>query len=113
MNMKKSSAFSLIELMLAITILMAASVGVYYLMNRAKANAAVEMEQRQLDTLIEGIQGHFMASPDFSGVSNEWLIDTRMQGLRVSGDELSSGFNTPMFVRSATTLQTDDSFDVV
>ena len=104
---------SLIEMMLAITVLLGAALGVYVIAARAQVNASIQREQKQLDAVVEVVQGQFMAAADFTGLTTDQVIRSGRLDIRSTDGALASGFGSPATVRPSTTIDANDSFDVV
>lgn len=109
----KQRGISLIEMMLAITVLLGAALGVYVIAARAQVNAAVQREQKQLDAVVEVVQGQFMAAADYAGLTTDQVIRSGRLDIRSHDGVLASGFGSPATVRASTTIDANDSFDVV
>ena len=111
--MRHEQGLSLLEVMLAIAIASAVAIGAVSLLGKSRINAAINSEQRQLQVIIDQVNGQFSAQTSMSGLTTSSITDARPMGLRLEGEDLKSAFNGSITVGPSTTLMTDDSFDVI
>ena len=111
--MRHEQGLSLLEVMLAIAIASAVAIGAVSLLGKSRINAAINSEQRQLQVIIDQVNGQFSSQASMSGLTTSAITDARPMGLRLDSEDLRSAFNGSITVEPSTTLMTDDSFDVI
>lgn len=111
--MHHEKGLSLLEVMLAIAIASAVALGAVSLLGKSRINAAVSSEQRQLQAIIDQVDGQFAASSNLADLTTQSIVDLRPMGVTVEGDEIRSAFHGPITVEPSSTLMADDSFDVI
>ncbi len=109
--MGKRFGFTLLEIMLSLSIAMLASIGVYMMLQRAQVSAEVKREQERIENLAESIKANFVMERSFESLTHEFLI-ANIQGLTNDGDSFTSAIGKPMEVRPSTTNSPFDSFDI-
>ena len=111
--MRHEQGLSLLEVMLAIAIASAVAIGAVSLLGKSRINAAINSEQRQLQVIIDQVNGQFSSQASMSGLTTSSITGARPMGLRLEGNGIRSAFNGSITVEPSTTLMTDDSFDVI
>lgn len=111
----KSHGYTLIEIMLAVIVLLAATVGVFLMYKPAMLKAGVEREQKHLGSIVRDIQGGFgRTQGSYAGLSNRTLYDLTPDGVRYEDNNtIVSEMGDTILVRPATVRQDGDAFDVV
>lgn len=111
--MRHEQGLSLLEVMLAVAIASAVAIGAVSLLGKSRINAAINSEQRQLQVIIDQVNGQFSAQTSMSGLTTSSITDARPMGLRLEGEDLRSAFSGSITVEPSTTLMANDSFDVI
>lgn len=90
LNMRKLKAkgFTMIELLIGIGFIAAASVTVYYIYNKVKSTGDANTEGRHLDTLRAGIKNLYQGQVSYAGITHKFVNDARItpEDMRVAGD---------------------------
>jgi prepilin-type N-terminal cleavage/methylation domain-containing protein len=108
-------AYSLIEIMIVIAIIAAATFGVVRFFQHDTAKAAVQQEQTNLASVVTAVKGLYATKNSFAGVSSAGLIASRSPGVRVDqgATNLLSAFGSSITVQPAQVLAPNDAFQVV
>ena len=111
----RNRGYTFIEILLAVVVMMAATVGIYTLYQPAMLKAGVEKEQRHLSAIVSSVQGGFgRTQGTYAGLNNRELHALNGDGVYFTDDNtLVSRMGDNVLVRPATVKQYGDAFDVV
>ena len=112
----KTAGYTLIEMILGMVLIMASIAGVYFMLSRANANAAIETEQRQACTIVQAVRGAYAPMGGYEGLTTAdfWGLD--VPGVKPGGGEeatIKSDVGTATILRPATVRAPNDAFDMV
>jgi type II secretory pathway pseudopilin PulG len=107
----KHKGFSLLELMLVLVFIVAASAIAYKMFKPSQTQAAVRQEQQNVGKLVDGIMGAYSTANNFSTLSTATAAG--VLNLPFSANGLNSAMKTDVTVRPATSTTSNDSFDLV
>ena len=103
--------FSLLESLLVLLVLILAGLGVYKMFSPSSTQAAIKMEQNNVNEMVEGIFNAYTTASDFSTIST--ATTAGILGLDLdSNNTLNTRVKTRMTVEPSTTLSANDSFDL-
>lgn len=108
---RRQWGFSLLELSLVLALMVAASLGLYSLFGTGQVDASVRKEQEHASHLVDGIVGAYTTSNSFSTISTATVAG--VLNLPLSNNTLSSALKKDLTVRPATTITSNDSFELV
>ena len=107
----KNRGFSLLELMLVLVVIVGGSIAAYKIFKPSQTQAAVRQEQENVGRMVDGIMGAYSTASNFSTLSTATAAGVLNLPLGVNG--LDSAMRTDVTIVPATSLSTNDSFDVV
>ncbi|WP_447896621.1 type II secretion system protein [Stenotrophomonas acidaminiphila] len=106
---KKGKGFGLTELILSLTIGMAAVGFIVHTYQGASVQASVRSEQKQVGLIVENLEASFQMAPNYTGISAN---DITSPAVNKRGGQIKSSMGESMTVSSADVRFMDDAFDL-
>lgn len=109
---KYKKGFSLLELLLVLGIIAALVVSAFIVYPKIQAAQRADTELRNISTITAGIRTLYHSSPNFAGVNNDVLINSKIipdNMLSADKTQIINSFGGTVIVSSATALTLPDS----
>lgn len=110
--MRKQVGFGLLEIMLVLATIVAATVGVYATLHASSVAAAVRQEQDNAGQIVDGIASAYAVAPDYSTLTTATVSGVLNLPLDAN-DALNSALHVDLTVRPASASHANDSFELV
>lgn len=104
-------AFTLIEMLMVISIISVLAVGAFTFFNQASSGARASQAKQDIQGFIINIRDLYQGQPDYDGLTNQVVIDSGIvpNSMGVSGTEITNRFGGQV---SATTSDDITQFDL-